>query len=63
MSKASSANSSSKCPICKKPTDASREAFPFCSKRCRQIDLGRWVDESYKITRPLEQRDLEEGLD
>ena len=51
------------CPICKKPVLESVEAFPFCSARCKQIDLGRWADESYKITRPIEQRDLEEGVD
>lgn len=36
-----------KCPICKKPTqDASK---PFCSKRCSDIDLGRWLKGSYAI--------------
>lgn len=35
------------CPICSKPTvDAHR---PFCSPRCRQIDLGRWLKGSYAI--------------
>ncbi len=36
-----------KCPICKKPvTD---EHKPFCSKRCADIDLGRWLTESYTL--------------
>jgi len=36
-----------KCPICKKPADATLK--PFCSKRCADIDLGRWWGESYRI--------------
>jgi hypothetical protein len=51
------------CPICKTPVASESEQAPFCSKRCRTIDLGRWADEAYKITRPIEQRDLEEGVD
>ena len=47
------------CPVCQAP--AAGDDFPFCSKRCRQIDLGRWLNGSYKITRPIEQSDLEEG--
>lgn len=39
-----------KCPSCNKVlTDAMREAPPFCSARCRQIDLGRWLNEEYRI--------------
>ena len=35
------------CPICRKPQ---AEAYrPFCSKRCQEIDLGRWFTESYKV--------------
>ncbi len=33
------------CPICHKPTDA--RLRPFCSKRCADIDLGRWFTEQY----------------
>ena len=36
-----------KCPICGKPvTPASR---PFCSERCRDVDLNRWLSNSYAI--------------
>ncbi|MEM9147073.1 MAG: DNA gyrase inhibitor YacG [Pseudomonadota bacterium] len=35
------------CPICGKPRDA--VARPFCSKRCADIDLGRWLNGSYAI--------------
>ncbi len=51
------------CPICEQHTDPNNRHYPFCSERCKTIDLGRWVDEKYKITRPIEQRDLEEGVD
>jgi hypothetical protein len=51
------------CPICEQHTDHNNRYYPFCSERCKTIDLGRWVDEKYKITRPIEQRDLEEGVD
>lgn len=51
------------CPICKQATPSDGEHAPFCSSRCKTIDLGRWADESYKITRPIEHRDLEEGVD
>jgi len=51
------------CPICKQSTASDGKHAPFCSSRCKTIDLGRWADESYKITRPIEHRDLEEGVD
>jgi uncharacterized protein len=35
------------CPICKKPTDPNYR--PFCSRRCADIDLGKWLTESYSI--------------
>lgn len=35
------------CPICRKPADP--EFKPFCSQRCRQVDLNRWLSESYRI--------------
>ena len=42
-----------RCPICGKPS-AKREpgrkgAFPFCSPRCQQVDLGWWFSESYTV--------------
>ena len=39
-----------KCPQCKKPVSwQGNPDRPFCSERCRLIDLGQWVDESYRI--------------
>lgn len=53
----------SACPTCGAAVTSNMKTAPFCSKRCRQIDLGKWLDEAYVISRPIEQRDLEEGLD
>ncbi len=36
-----------KCPICGKPT--ADDVKPFCSTRCQQVDLKRWLDGSYRI--------------
>jgi endogenous inhibitor of DNA gyrase (YacG/DUF329 family) len=35
------------CPICGKPS--ARSAYPFCSKRCADVDLNRWLNGSYAI--------------
>ncbi len=35
------------CPICARPTDP--EYRPFCSRRCADVDLGRWVTGRYVI--------------
>ncbi|MGJ8563580.1 MAG: DNA gyrase inhibitor YacG [Alphaproteobacteria bacterium] len=36
-----------KCSLCKKPATA--QYAPFCSKRCADIDLGRWLKGGYSI--------------
>lgn len=41
------AQSGGRCPICTKPTDV--DYRPFCSKRCADIDLGRWLGGAYVI--------------
>ena len=35
-----------KCPICGKP--ATQANYPFCSPRCQDIDLNRWLSDSYR---------------
>ena len=38
------------CPICgNAATEAMTSVLPFCSERCRNIDLGRWLGERYRI--------------
>lgn len=48
------------CPICGKPVTKDDATFPFCSKRCRTIDLGKWLTGDYTISRSIEESDLEE---
>jgi len=48
------------CPTCKKMLTETSPAYPFCSERCRLADLGGWFDEKYKISRPIQQNDIEE---
>ena len=41
-----------RCPICGKEADSETNAdFPFCSERCRLLDLGNWASEKYRISR------------
>ncbi len=58
------------CPICGKIYEIERlsdqPSFPFCSDRCKLVDLGRWIDGSYLISRELnedEQIQLEEMIE
>jgi endogenous inhibitor of DNA gyrase (YacG/DUF329 family) len=45
-----------KCPICGKPTMWNDNPNrPFCSERCRLIDLGNWSAEEYNISEPVAQ--------
>lgn len=47
------------CPSCKKKFDYySSEFRPFCCERCRLIDLGQWLSESYAV--PVEKLTVEE---
>jgi len=43
-----------KCPICKKPVRPDDPYMPFCSERCKLIDLGNWLSEKYVISTPIE---------
>jgi uncharacterized protein len=51
------------CPVCKKKTPWKDNLFrPFCSDRCRLIDLGKWASDEYRI--PGEKKDSsDEDLD
>ncbi|HUD66571.1 MAG TPA: DNA gyrase inhibitor YacG [Candidatus Sulfotelmatobacter sp.] len=48
------------CPICERIVKSHDQAFPFCSDRCRIIDLGRWATGAYVISSPV--TDAEEPL-
>lgn len=48
------------CPICEKTSDAKYR--PFCSRRCADVDLGRWLNGSYAVPADSPE-DLEEAAD
>lgn len=56
-----------KCPTCGKPVEWSPENRfrPFCSERCKQIDLGAWASNAYRIAgdapSPEDESGFEEG--
>jgi hypothetical protein len=54
-----------KCPTCQRPValgPAGGPHRPFCSERCRTIDLGSWLDGAYRIGAPISEEDLDGGL-
>lgn len=38
------------CPVCRKPAEAAHR--PFCSRRCADVDLGRWLGGHYRLPGP-----------
>jgi len=53
-----------RCPICKKLVKSKDAEFPFCSDRCRRIDLGKWASGAYVIASPVDDigEAIEEGF-
>jgi endogenous inhibitor of DNA gyrase (YacG/DUF329 family) len=52
-----------RCPVCQRDFDKDASpALPFCSERCRTIDLGRWLGESYSLP-VVPEPDPDESLD
>jgi endogenous inhibitor of DNA gyrase (YacG/DUF329 family) len=63
MSKASTPKIKAlRCPTCRTIVVANSEDFPFCSDRCRRLDLGKWASGDYKISSPVQDPDLLEEL-
>ena len=53
-----------RCPICGKEADSETHAdFPFCSERCRLLDLGNWASEKYRISSPVFDESEFENID
>lgn len=53
------------CPTCRRPLPgplAELPFKPFCSERCRTVDLGNWLDSAYRIGAPVEEEDADEGM-
>lgn len=49
-----------RCPICKSRVKNTDAEFPFCSERCRSIDLGKWASGAYVIPAPLQDGEEED---
>ena len=49
-----------RCPICRTLVLRSAPDFPFCSERCRLIDLGKWASGQYVISSPLAEPEAAE---
>ena len=45
-----------RCPTCKKDVAPDAKSFPFCSERCRLVDLGNWLDGKYRIASQNDER-------
>ena len=45
------------CPTCKKLVTRKDPEFPFCSERCREVDLGKWASGQYVVSEPLQDTD------
>ena len=50
-----------RCPTCSKIVLASDPEFPFCSERCRLIDLGKWASGGYVISTPLNDPETDDS--
>ncbi len=53
-----------KCPTCKREGDwFAGPNGPFCSRRCKLIDLGKWFGEEHTISQPLRPEHLEDAVE
>lgn len=52
------------CPQCGKeiPWDTSNRYRPFCSERCKLIDLGKWANEEYRVEQREQEPDSESSI-
>jgi endogenous inhibitor of DNA gyrase (YacG/DUF329 family) len=51
-----------RCPTCRTIVQAKDEYYPFCTDRCRMIDLGKWASGAYKISSPILDPEVLEGI-
>jgi hypothetical protein len=51
-----------KCPTCKAEVKATDAESPFCSERCRLIDLGKWASGAYVISSPIRDTSDDPGM-
>jgi len=50
-----------KCPICKRVIASDAQWRPFCSARCRTVDLGSWLSESYRVAAASQDEEDDPG--
>jgi endogenous inhibitor of DNA gyrase (YacG/DUF329 family) len=55
-------NKALRCPTCRTLVLEKDQDFPFCSDRCRRIDLGKWASGEYRISSPILDPEVLEGL-
>ena len=56
----------STCPTCKKSVESQEppaKSFPFCSSRCKMVDLGNWFAGEYVLSRPLDPEQDSEAVE
>lgn len=53
------------CPICGAEAKPRKEnsTFPFCTERCKTIDLGKWINEEYRVRGGSEEDDSDDEAD
>ena len=51
-----------RCPICRKIVLRKEPEFPFCSERCRLVDLGKWASGGYVISTPVTDPEMLESV-
>lgn len=52
-----------RCPTCGAVVLPEDPDMPFCSDRCRMVDLGKWASGAYRISSPILDPEVLEGLD
>lgn len=52
-----------RCPQCKTELPAEAEHAPFCSARCKDVDLGSWLVEGYRVSRPMMPWELQKVIE
>ncbi len=52
-----------KCPTCEAPAPAEAEHRPFCSARCKDVDLGKWFGEEFVVSRPMNLDEVQQVYD
>jgi endogenous inhibitor of DNA gyrase (YacG/DUF329 family) len=51
------------CPICRKEVPVDSPDVPFCSDRCRLLDLGKWASGDYRVSSPVLDPELLEDVE